>query len=87
MQLKIYTIRDQKAECFNTPFFQKSHGEAERAFTQLVNDDKSMVHQYPDDFDLYYVGTYDDNTGVIQSLDTPQHMMKAVNAKRTLRSV
>lgn len=81
MQLKMYSIRDQKAEIFNIPFFKKTHGEAERDFTELVRDEKSMPAKYPEDYDLYFVGTYDDQTGVTDSLDTPQHMAKAVTFK------
>lgn len=83
MKLKIFSIRDAKAMYFNTPYFQKTHGEAERNFQSLVNDEKSTIFQYPDDFDLYYLGEYDDNTGVLESLDTPQHVQKAVNLLKT----
>lgn len=78
MLLKAFSIRDQKAEVFNTPFFQKTHGEAERNFRTLVNDQKSTVFQFPEDFDLYYVGDYDDVLGTFRSLETPQHVIKAV---------
>jgi hypothetical protein len=78
MILKVYSIRDSKGEIFNIPFFSKTHGEAERQFRTLVNDSKSQVNAYPEDFDLYYVGEYDDNEGKLTSLDTPQHMIKAV---------
>jgi len=81
MILKVFSIRDSKGEVFNTPFFQKTHGEAERSFRQLINDDKSMVNKYPDDFDLYYLGEYCDNTGKFKPLDTPQHLHKAVLLK------
>lgn len=78
MEHKIYSIRDSKAEVFNPPFFKKTHGEAERDFTTLCNDDKSTVFKYPDDFDLYHMGIYDDVSGKILPLDTPQHIVKAV---------
>jgi len=78
MILKVFSIRDAKAEIFNPPFFKKTHGEAERDFHQLCKDDKSMPAQYPEDYDLYYVGTYDDQTGLIQCLSTPQHVTKAI---------
>ena len=82
MQLKAFSIRDAKAGVFNTPFFQKSIGEAERNFDKLVKDPTSMVAQYPDDFDLYYLGDYDDQSGNIKSLDTPQHLTKAALLKQ-----
>lgn len=84
MELKAFTIRDAKGEVFHTPFFKKTHGEAERDFTELVRDEKSMASKYPEDYDLYYCGTYDDNTGVYTSLDTPQHVIKAVQIKSRL---
>lgn len=81
MFLKMYSIRDQKADIFHPPHFQKTHGEAERNFKTLVNDPKSQPALYPEDFDLYYVGDYDDNTGKVTPLDTPQHIIKAVQLK------
>lgn len=83
MQLKAYSIRDSKAAIFNTPFYSRTHGEAERNFTQLVTDPQTMPGKYPDDYDLYYLGEFDDNTGKGELLDTPQHLMKAVQVKRS----
>lgn len=83
MLLKAFTIRDTKAEVFNTPFFQKTHGEAERSFKKLATDPQSMVGQYPDDYDLYYIGEYDDQTGKLIVTDSPQHVAKAIMVKST----
>jgi hypothetical protein len=82
MTLKTYAIRDAKAEVFNTPFYQKTHGEAERSFKQLVSDAQSMVSKFPDDYDLYYLGEYDDQTGKLHPIDTPQHIVKAVQLQQ-----
>lgn len=82
MQLKIYSIRDSKGELYNTPFFQRTHGEAERAFRQLASDENSLVWKYPDDFDLYYIGELDNQTGVITPQSTPQHILKAAALPR-----
>lgn len=75
---KLYSIRDAKAETYNTPFSAATNGIAERNFRQLVNDEKSFVSKYPDDFDLYHIGDFDTNTGKIIALDTPVHQLKAV---------
>lgn len=79
MQLKVFSIRDAKAEVFNTPWFKGTHGEAERDFRAAVNDQQTSLNKFPEDFDLYYLGDYDDHTGVFQSLDTPQHLLKAIS--------
>lgn len=78
MELKAFSIRDSKGEIFNPPFFKKTLGEAERDFHQLCKDDKSMPAKYPEDYDLYYLGNYDDCSGKFMPLDTPQNMVKAV---------
>lgn len=81
MQQKAFAIRDSKAGFFNQPFFQHSHGEAERSFKRLSNDVQSNISQFPEDFDLYYIGEYDNITGTITALETPQHMIKATALK------
>lgn len=80
---QIYSIRDAKAEYYTQPFYAKTHGEAERQFNQWCNDDKTAMHKFPEDFDLYHIGTLDDSTGKIAALDTPHHITKAVQQKQT----
>jgi len=87
MQLKMYSIRDAKAEIFGAPFYKSTHGQAERDFKSLVNDKKSQVWVYPEDFDLYFIGTYDDSTGKVIPKDTPEHLLKAVQLKETTPSL
>lgn len=78
MKLKIFSVLDSKVKAFGQPFFQRTHGEAERSFTQVVRDPKSSIHPFPEDYDLYFLGEYDDQTGTVEPLDTPQHVVKAV---------
>lgn len=81
MQLMAYSVRDMKTEIYTPPFFNKSHGEAERTFRELINDENTMPGKYPEDYDLYHLGVYDDQTGTMKVLDTPQHITKGVNVK------
>lgn len=79
MKKKIYSVRDAKGEVYHQPFYQNTHGEAERAFLELVKDERTFVAKYPEDYDLYYLGEFDDQKGTFESLVTPHHMMKATN--------
>jgi len=81
MELKIYTVRDSKAGFYGPPFYLRTHGEAERTFQQLANDPKTNVFTYPEDYDLYHLGEFDDQTGKANIIDTPQHIIKAVALK------
>lgn len=82
MELKVYSVKDAKAEVFNQPFMAMTPGQAERQFETLCNDEKSFVNKYPKDYDLYYLGTWDDSTGKYKPLDAPQHVVDAVSLVR-----
>lgn len=79
--LKAFAVRDQKGECFRTPFFLKTPGEAIRDFSKLCKDPQSMLNQFPEDYDLYAVGEFDEDLGTFLSYDTPRHLEKAINHK------
>jgi len=83
MQLKMYSVRDSKAETFHPPFYKRTHGEAERDFQALAHDEKSQVSKFPEDFDLYWVGSYDELSGKVNGLDSPQHIVKAIQLVRS----
>ncbi|WNK12667.1 MAG: nonstructural protein [Microvirus sp.] len=80
--LKIFSVRDAKAGFFHPPRILNTHAEAEREFSTLVNDDKTMLGLYPTDHDLYYLGEFDKNTGRIIGLDSPQHMHNGISFQK-----
>lgn len=79
---KAFSIRDSKAEVYFPPFYQKTTGEAERSFAQLVNDPQTMVGKFPEDYDLYLIGEWNDQTGLLIPLDTPLHVMKGISVPK-----
>lgn len=79
-QMKMFSVRDTKTEIYGPPFYSITHGEAERSFRQLANDPQSKVNKFPEDFDLYHIGEFDDETGKIEALPSPKHVIKAINA-------
>lgn len=78
-KLKMFSVRDAKAEIYNAPFYKRSIGEAERDFKTALTDDKNPNAKYPEDFDLFLIGEYDDSTGLVTPLQTPQHIAKAID--------
>jgi len=65
MTIKVFAIHDGKAKAFQQPFFSVTVGMAIRAFQDHCEDPKTIAHRHPEDFVLYELGTYDDNTGEI----------------------
>lgn len=83
MKLQAFSVRDSKSETFGPLFFKHTPAEATRDFTTLVNDPQSTVSQFPEDYDLYHHGEYDNLSGAIIALNTPQHVIKAVMVRKT----
>jgi len=75
---KVYSVYDSKGKIFNPPFYSLTHGEAERNFHRVTNDPQTNIHAYPNDYDLYYLGEFDDVKGTFSSLITPEHIQKAI---------
>lgn len=82
MNSNIYSIRDIKAGSYSEPFLAKTHGEAERSFTELVRDPKTLVSKYAEDYSLVQIGSFDHNKGQIKTLDMPLHLAEAANIKQ-----
>lgn len=59
----IYSVRDSKAGIFFPPFLQLSESEAIRNFTDVANQKDKGIGLHPEDYCLFYMGTFDDNTG------------------------
>ncbi len=78
MLRQVYSIRDAKTEIFNAPFYKTNEGEAERDFRTVVNDSATSINRYPQDYDLYHLGSFNDIDGKFLALDTPCHVIKGV---------
>lgn len=76
--MKAFSIRDVKAEGFNTPFFQSTFGLAERAFKEAANDPQSQISKNKEDFSLYHVGEFNQQTGELTPVIPPQHVCDAL---------
>lgn len=67
----VYAVRDRAVDAFGQPIFVRHAGEALRSFQDEVNNPQSPMNAHPDDYDLYHLGEYDDDLGVINSLERP----------------
>lgn len=81
MKQKAFSVRDSKAEIYHLPFFSNTTADAERSFRATVNNPQTTIHQFPEDFDLWMIGEYDQSVGMLIPLQTPVHMLKAVAVK------
>lgn len=82
MNLKIFTVYDSKVEAYLQPFFMRSKGEALRAWTASIADEKTGFHTNPEDYTLFEIGDYDDKTAKISTHLTPISLGTALEHKR-----
>lgn len=86
MKQIICTVYDRAAETYARPMFVPSIGVAIRSFTDEVNrnDPNNQLFNHADDFDLYELGEYDDQTSRIIMLDLPKVLILGKQAKTPL---
>lgn len=67
MRVGLYSYFDRKAHCYGAPFTAANNDVAVRQFAGLIQDAGERLAIY--DTELYVVGQFDSDTGVITSLD------------------
>lgn len=77
----MFTVRDSKTGAYERPFFDHTKESAIRSFKIAVNKSDLMFAQFAEDYDLYYLGDFDDRSGKLTPVDTPQHIVKAIQLK------
>lgn len=75
-------VKDRALNAFLIPFFAPSVGVAERSFSDEVKNTESQMHAHPEDFDLYYVGTYDDEHCTFHLFDVPNMVLRGQDCRR-----
>lgn len=81
MKRKIVAVLDAAASTFGTPFFVVSTGQAVRSFKDEINRpaEDNPLNRHPEDFTLYCLGEYDDETGEI--VPALEHVARATDFK------
>lgn len=75
MLLNVFSVLDVKAAHYGQPFYMANRASAQRAIAmQLKQDKQSVISQYPADFQLFFLGTFDDDSGMFNSV-SPQFVI------------
>lgn len=79
MKLKLFALYDEALEAYGGPMIYTTAGQATRDFTDQVNNKDSAINKHPEHYGLHYLGTYDNQSGRIDS-EIPILVMKATDA-------
>lgn len=85
--MKLFSVYDSKAEMYSAPFVERTHETARRSFLAAVRDDKSAVGQYPHDYALFVIGSFDDTSGVITPAKAPTMVWSGTEALQELNKL
>lgn len=67
MKQLAFAIYDRAASAYSQPFFQHTRGLGERAFADAIAKEDSVLHQHPGDYDLFCIGSFDNEDGSLES--------------------
>lgn len=73
-----FAVFDKKTGVYGQPFFSNHEVHAIRSVQQAANDLSTSIGQYPADYSLYRVGTYDDASGALCAVD-PEHVVEVIS--------
>lgn len=68
MKLLLCAVFDSKVGAYSPPFCVKTKGEAIRSFQDACGDDKLPFMKHPQDYRLWLLGEFDDNSGAVTAL-------------------
>jgi len=65
--MKLYTIRDKKAQVYLRPFVSENDVTAMRSFVRLLAEKDNPLAQWPDEFAICVIGEWREKLGVIEA--------------------
>lgn len=80
MKQHIFSIFDSKTSYFQLPFFSPTIPSGVRLFRNLVSDVSTLVSKYSEDFILFRIGEFDDESGEVSSV-VPENLGSGASFK------
>lgn len=78
----VCAVRDRAMDAFMQPIFVPAIGLALRSFSDEVNRSDSPMFAHPEDYDLYEIGSYDDEYGKLIPLENVRMVSVGKDVKR-----
>jgi len=82
VKTSVFAIWDDKAKAYMQPFFLPTVGMATRTVGDCVNDPKHNFGMHPEDYTLFRIGTFEDDTGSLTVLEPRETICSCVQLKR-----
>jgi len=77
--INLYTVKDNKAHSFGQVMCFPTDVEASRMLSRAVHDPEVQISHFPEDYDLFRVGSFDQVSGFIVPEPQPRFICGAVS--------
>lgn len=77
----VYSVFDSKSKVHSFVHLEVNKAVAVRGFEKAVNDPSTNLYQWPEDFVLFELGTFDDEKGLLTPHECPLSLGVAVEFK------
>lgn len=74
MIIQIFSVFDSKAAAFTQPFFSHNLVTGIRAFSDVCQDASHTFAKHPEDFSLFHLGSFDDQSGLLEPFAAPENL-------------
>lgn len=81
MIYSVCAVKDRAIDAFNRPIYVPTIGVAIRSFNDEVARKDSEMANHPEDYDLYELGQWDDQTAIYTALEAPRVITRAQDVK------
>lgn len=78
----MFSVFDVRANVFQPPVARPNDAVAMRDFEQSVKDANGVMAKFPEDFSLFCVGYWNDETGAMQPLADTRRLAHALDVAR-----
>lgn len=75
----VYALFDQRSSTFQAPTLAPSDGDMTRGVILGLRSGKALFAQFPKEFQLYYIGSYDHESGLMVA-SVPARFVVAVGS-------
>lgn len=84
--LHVLAVLDGAAEAYGRPVFVSARGLAVRSFTDEVNrrSEDNAMNTHPADYTLWYMGTFNEQSGEWRMLDKPEMVCRGSDVKEVV---
>lgn len=78
MKVGVYSVLDVGTSHYHSPYVARNDVEARRIFESLGSKGDSLLVKYPEDYQLFRIGSFDDSDGALEG-QTPRLACKGVD--------